>query len=218
MLSSSNRSFHKVHRTLAAILALLTIAQPVIAASLWTPGSEWNQVFRDDKAQVVGDLVTVLVVENSSASERASTTADRSNNLDAGLSAFINPSIDDKIFGGQGTSVDYPKIGFGGSSEYEGQGTFTRSGSISATVGAIVKQVLPNGNLLIEGKRNFLVNKEKRNIILTGIIRPRDINGNNQILSTSIADLQVTYEGKGPVSDKAKPGLFSTIFDLIPIF
>ncbi len=210
---------HQVHKTILILLLVsFIITQPLPAASLWTPSSDWNQSYRDDKAQVVGDIVTVLVVENSSASEKASTTADRDNKLDAGLSAFINPSIDDKIFGGQGTNIDYPKIGFDGSSEYEGQGTFTRSGSISATVSAIVKQVMPNGNLLIEGKRNFLVNKEKRNIILTGIIRPRDINGQNQILSTQIADLQVTYEGKGPVSDKAKPGLFSTIFDLIPIF
>lgn len=201
----------------AAVILLTSLS--AFGESLWSPASEWNVVYMDDKARAVGDIVTVVVMESSSASEQAQSTADRENELDAGFSALLNMGIDDSLFGQTaGGSVDYPNIGFNGNSEYEGQGTFTRSGSIQATLSATVKQVMPNGNLLIEGKHSFLVNKERRHMILSGIIRPQAIDGQNRILSSQIADLQITYEGKGPVTDKSKPGLLSTIFDLIPIF
>lgn len=218
------RAHTMTHRITGTWIILLTagcwlaLTGASAAESLWSPSSAWNTAYADDKARGVGDVVTVVVLENSSASERASSTADRENTLNAGLSALLNPSIDESIFGSQGGSITYPRIAFNGNSEFEGQGTLTRSGNISATVSATVKQVMPNGNLLIEGKRSFLVNKERRQIILTGIIRPRDIDGQNRVYSTQIADLQITYEGKGPVTDKAKPGFFSTLFDLIPIF
>ena len=82
----------------------------------------------------------------------------------------------------------------------------------------LFKNVLPNGNLLIEGKRSIFINDEKKNIVITGIVRPEDISTDNTVSSSYVADAQITYEGFGPLTDKTKPGFLSRVLDWIPIF
>jgi len=99
--------------------------------------------------------------------------------------------------------------------DFTGTGQTTRQGALSATITARVTEVMPNGNLAIEGKREIYVNNEKKEILLQGIVRPKDIASNNTISSTQIADAKVIYTGIGVVAEKQRPGWGARLFDFI---
>jgi flagellar L-ring protein FlgH len=178
------------------------------SGSIWR--GQLTTLFGDQRARYVGDIVTVKIVEVSQASEKATTDTTRKSETLAGISNFFgletnpngpwkNPSTL--------ISAGMPKNDFAGSGET------TRTGSLSATITARVMDVLPNGNLAIEGKREIYVNNEKKEILLQGIVRPRDISYNNSILSTQVADAKVIYTGIGVVGEKQRPGWFARILD-----
>src|SRR5690606_40090483 len=87
------------------------------------------------------------------------------------------------------------------------RGSRTRGGSLNARMTAQVVDVLPNGNLLIEGRQTIIVNEEEQISVVSGIVRPQDIAPDNTVLSTFIADATITYSGTGPIAEKQKPGL-----------
>ena len=122
-----------------------------------------------------------------------------------------------KLFPGE-EGNDLTRGRFSGSNEFDGQASTRNAGSVKAQLAATVKEVLPNGNLLVEGRRTIYVNKEQKNIILTGIVRPRDVTKNNTVLSTYIADAAITFEGFGEVTDQARPGFLSRLLNWLPIF
>ncbi|MBW2106904.1 MAG: flagellar basal body L-ring protein FlgH, partial [Deltaproteobacteria bacterium] len=111
-----------------------------------------------------------------------------------------NPGTDDLIKAGLGSSFD-------------GKGSSDRDGHVKAYISAVVINVLPNGNLYINGKREIKVNHETQYIALSGIIRPEDITPSNEISSTYVADARILYSGIGPVADKQKPGWLGRIID-----
>jgi len=184
------------------------------AASEAQSGSVWRgqltTLFGDQRARYVGDIVTVQIVEISQASEKATTDTSRKSETLAGITNFFgletNPNGPWKTPNTL-ISAGMPKNDFAGSGET------TRTGSLSATITARVMDVLPNGNLAIEGKREIYVNNEKKEILLQGIVRPRDISYNNSILSTQVADAKVIYTGIGVVGEKQRPGWLARILD-----
>lgn len=180
--------------------------------SLFRDESYLNALFSDQRAKKIGDILLVRIVEVSQASEKASTDTSRSSSINAGISNLfgleVNPQS--RLF-----SNPSKLIGASGDSKYTGEAETTRSGSLSATLTAKVIDVLPNGNLVIEGRREIYINHEKKEIILSGVIRPRDIASDNSILSTQIADARIIYKGVGIVSEKTKPGWALRLFDLI---
>ena len=101
------------------------------------------------------------------------------------------------------------------SSKFAGSGSTTRKENLTATITARVIDVLANGNMLIEGRRNVLVNNEDQIIILTGTVRPRDITPDNLVNSTLIADARIAYSGKGIISDRQQPGWLMGIMDKV---
>lgn len=180
--------------------------------SLFREDSYLNTLFSDQRAKRRGDIVLVRIVEVSQASEKASTDTSRSSSINAGIPNLfgleVNPQA--RFF-----SNPSKLIGASSESKYAGSGETLRAGSLSATLTAKVVDVLPNGNLVIEGRREILVNDEKKEIILSGIIRPRDIGSDNSILSTQIADARIIYKGVGVISERTKPGWALRLFDLI---
>ena len=100
-------------------------------------------------------------------------------------------------------------------SDFDGSGTTQRSGDLTAFITTKVIEVLPNGNLKIEGTREVKVNNEKQLIILSGIIRPRDISPGNIILSTYVADAKIEYSGSGVIHDRQRPGWMTRIIDIV---
>ena len=166
-------------------------------------------LFADQKARTVGDIVTIKITESSAATNKASTGTDRSSSLSASVDAFFNAE--------KGFPSDQPffnpfsKVAGGVESEFQGTGTTRRSGDLNAYITALVTRVLPNGNLVVTGSREVLINNENQIIQLTGVVRPRDINAGNQVLSTYVADARISYSGTGVINDRQKPGWLTNV-------
>lgn len=178
-------------------------------------GSIWQEntagLMDDFKARRKGDIVTVVISETASASKQATTGTKR----EAGMTASI-PN-----FMGIETTALADKIDLNSlikastSSDFGGSGTTTRKDNLNATISARVMDVLPNGDLRIEGRRSIKVNNEEQIIILEGTVRPRDINQENMVSSTQIADARITYSGEGILTDRQQPGWLFNLIDKI---
>jgi len=145
----------------------------------------------------VDDILTIIIVESAKAGSESKT------NTSKGTDVEFNA----------GSSKLVPPIAFGASNsaKYDGKGATSRSGSLSATVTARVIKVLDGGNLVIEGSKTVEINQEKEIIKISGVVRPQDIQKNNIVYSTSIADAEITYAGNGAVNTAARPGFFTRL-------
>lgn len=184
---------------LAILMGILLLPGVARATSLWQDGSD---LYSDHKAQYVGDIVTILVREVITATQKSSTDVNQQEKMEVKdgtgiLNTFLN------AFGAQGQD------------QYQTDGTTTSSNNLTTTISAEVVEVMPNGNLVIEARRSMVVNKETQIVVLSGIVRPDDINKSNQVVSTSIANVQLRYEGKGQIARRQKPGILNKLFDWI---
>lgn len=180
------------------------------------PGSiymnaESDGLFADSRARRVGDIVMVKIVENNTAKNKANTTTDKKTTNSYGIDAFFGKNA----VGLGGTKMPVGGVGFGTTSE---SGTTTtgetkREGTITGTIAARVLRILPGGLLEIEGVRETRVNNETQYIVVTGLIRPMDIEPDNSITSNRISDAKIAYYGQGSLSDKQKPGWFTRFMD-----
>ncbi len=177
--------------------------------SLWRDDAPMMELFSDQKARTVGDIVTIKIVESSDATNKASTETDRNSSLSASVDAFFN--AEKRFPSTQPFFNPFSKVAGGVTSEFEGSGTTKRSGDLNAYITALVTKVLPNGNLVVTGSREVLVNNDNQVIELTGVVRPRDINSNNQVLSTYVADARISYDGVGVINDRQQPGWLTNI-------
>lgn len=180
-------------------------------ASLWSDKSPF--LFIDKRASRVGDIITVLISESSSASKKASTDLERESSLTAALSALLG--YEEAIRAKNSRFNPDSALSMSTTNDFESDGTTSRSGQLTATISAKIVEVLPNGNMAIEGRREITVNEEEQIIKLTGVIRPEDIDPDNTIQSRFIADAKITYTGEGVLGDKQRPGWFARIFDII---
>ncbi|MGA1869010.1 MAG: flagellar basal body L-ring protein FlgH [bacterium] len=172
--------------------------------SLWSNSPD-GQLFSDRIAKRVGDIITVNIIETAQASGNVKNKTKRSSSYTAGItSLFGAKKMDEKT--SLGAEMD---------KDFDGGGSISRSGKITATITATVTDVLPNNNLVIKGQRMVTINKERQLITLSGVIRPEDISSNNSIRSTYIADADISYNGKGSLSSKQEPGWFGRIVDIL---
>lgn len=181
--------------------------------SLWRDRGDIGELFINAKARRLGDIVTIKIVENSSATNKASTNTDRSSTMSAGLEGFFN--MEKRFPADQPFFNPFSGVKAGINSEFEGTGATQRSGALTAYMTARVVEILPNGNLIIEGNREVRVNAENQMITLTGVIRPRDISADNVIQSTYIADARIAYSGTGVLNDRQRPGWLTRVFDKV---
>jgi flagellar L-ring protein precursor FlgH len=186
--------------------AAISLGSRAAADSLWTSEGRARSLYTDNKAHQVGDVLTIVVVETTTAASKADTKADST----------------DAISGGPGSGSDLFKF-LTNLTEFKaetksstsGKGSTSRSGSLVARIAVVVKNILPNGSLVIEGSREVTINSEKQIMKLTGTIRPEDIGTDNTVLSSNVADAKIEYCGKGPVGRKQRGGLLTRIFDLL---
>jgi len=181
--------------------------------SLWQDNGPLSELFIDTKARRVGDIVTINIVESSSATNKASTKTGRKSSLSGGVDNFFN--MEKRYPGTHPFFNPFAKVQGGLQSDFDGSGTTQRSGDLTAFITTRVVEVLPNGNLKIEGTREVKVNNEKQLIRLSGIIRPRDISPGNVILSTYVADARIEYSGSGIIHDRQRPGWMARILDIV---
>lgn len=194
--------------------AFVAIAVPAIAGaqihsednfgSLVPP--KYKNPYLDRTARNVGDIITVVVSENVSSNMAAATNATKkdSNSVTSPLLSSLNVPIFGKIINNLGT---------GASSSVAGAGNSTNTSQITAKVAVIVKEVLPNGNLVIEGTRWVKVNKEETNITFTGIVRRDDVRGDDTVMSENVAEAKITNVSKGLVAERQRKGFITRLLD-----
>jgi flagellar L-ring protein FlgH len=195
-----------------------TIPKPTEGA-IWTDNGALT-LFMDVRAQRTGDTITVDIVENTSSNIDANTKASRGSSIDAGISQAAgymraleeaNKRLNRDTDGELNSTLFKAEM----KNAFDGKGSSDRSGQVTASIGAVVTEVLPNGNLVIFGKRGMRVNNETQFITVTGIVRPIDIDRDNRIKSTYIADARIEYVGQGVLADKQRPGWGTRLVDHI---
>src|SRR5580698_9296992 len=180
------------------------------ANSLWRNGS--RSFFKDQRAHQIGDLLTVTVNNTDQANFANETQRSRTATEDSGITAFLGSSL----LGQKAASVLPGRfLTADSTSGTDGKGTITRQETLQTNVAAIVTQVLPNGNLVVEGKQEIRVNYEKRELIVAGIVRPEDIQSDNTIDSSKIAQARIAYGGHGEISDIQQPRYGSQVMDVL---
>jgi flagellar L-ring protein precursor FlgH len=183
--------------------------------SLWRAGS--RAFFRDQRASKVGDILTVIINIADSAKVDNATKRSRANSESAALPNFLG--LESKLKNVLPNAVDPTALvdaTSGGSSA--GTGSVDRKESVELTVAGVVTQVLPNGNLVIEGRQEVRVNFEVRELLIAGIVRPEDISNTNTILHTQIAEARISYGGRGQISDVQQPRYGQQLYDVIMPF
>lgn len=167
--------------------------------SLW-PADDHTFFYKDRKALRIGDSLTIRIVETAQASNGADTNASRQSSINAKINALLG------LQGALARSNLTNLVDASSKNDFAGSGLTSRQGKLTASMTAIVKDVLPNGNLVVQGSRTVLVNHEEQFMTLTGIVRPEDIGRDNLILSTQVADARITFGGTGIVADKQRTG------------
>ncbi len=167
------------------------------------------------RARVVGDLLTIQVVHNTTADTKAKTNLKRQGEMNAGVTALfgLETAIANIPGGGPSLSVETST-----KNDYSGEGGTNRTGSVTGTLTTRVVSVMPNGHLIVYGQQNVRINNENEVLAVRGIVDPRSIGADNSVLSTSVSDLHIEYAGIGVVSGKQRPGWFSRILDVATPF
>ena len=181
-------------KPLAALVGLCAIA------GLATECLAVKSFYTDVKAQNVGDVVTVMIVEKTLASNSSSIMTEKETTIGTQ---------------GEGTGpLDFiPAFGLDGTvtKEHEGLGTTSRRGSIVGQMAAVVVEVTESGNLVIQGEKQRVVNDETEILVLKGIVRPQDVSGDNVVISTDLASTEIMYKGKGMVTSYSKPSILTRL-------
>lgn len=181
--------------------------------SLWADNGSMSNMFINAKARGVGDIVTIKIVENSSASNNAKTNTERTTDMNLGLTNFFG--LENRYSSSNNFFNPFAGVQSNSGSAFDGSGTTARSGALTAFISARIIQIMPNGNFIIEGNREVRVNSENQIITLTGMVRPRDISPENIVQSTYIADARISYSGSGVLNDQQHPGWLARILNNI---
>ena len=184
--------------------------------ALWPGNTRGNFLFGDDKAAKVGDIITVTIDENATSTQSATTNTSKDSSIDMQTPNVLGlpSSLGIQNFLNMGTQFD-PTVNATIANSMQGTGTVTRNGTLSATVSALITDIVPGGNLRIEGRRSVTINNEEQIMVLRGIVRPQDINFDNTIPSTLIADASISYTGEGVVADEQRKGWLAKVLSKV---
>jgi flagellar L-ring protein precursor FlgH len=212
-----NRPFSSLFNP-AALTALLLVAQTgsLAAGSLWKDTSvRAPSMFADKKAHAIGDTLTVIIQENNGATRNNSTSTAKKVAQNASITSFLyGPGASGLLMkGGQ-----YPALNYGSANSFDGSGTIANSETITAQLAVRVIDVLPNGNFVIEGRRQTAFSGEKQDAILRGVVRADDVSSANTVLSSNIADATIQFVSKGTITDNTSKGWFTRIWDKVSPF
>ncbi|MFW6267265.1 MAG: flagellar basal body L-ring protein FlgH [Halanaerobium sp.] len=183
---------------LSVLLVLIIFSSTALAESLWSDNS--NDLYQDYPEYNTGDVITVVIEEDASAIQSANSDASQDSNYNSeggGLLDFL------------------PFFDFSYSDSETADGATERSGTLEADITTEVIEARDNGNLKIQGKKQVRINGETQTIILEGVIRPQDINFDNEVSSKRVSDANIEYEGQGTVGDKQDPGLLTRLVNFI---
>ena len=196
------------------LLAALFAAQ-IAAASESKTWTFARALYGDPKATRVGDLLTIIIEEEASVSMDAKNTSKNSSSA-AGSLSFGHPKIDDNPTAW--TNISLPAWSLETERSFAGDGSRQSSDKFTTRITVQVIDIMPNGNLLIEGSRSVRIHEEAARVILTGTVRPRDVTRDNTVKSSSIADTTIRYESSGPLVKNVQRGVLSSLLNWINPF
>ena len=197
-----------------AVAVTVPKAEAEVSNSLWQPGA--HSFFHDPRASRVGDVITVDVTIADSGQITNTTNTGRSNSESANLTNFFGlesklPSI---LPGADPSKL----VNLGSTGAQQGSGSVNRSETINLTLAALVTQVMPNGNLVINGHQQVRVNDELRDLQISGIVRTEDISSENTVNLSQIAEARIAYGGKGQITNMQQPRFGEQLFDILMPF
>jgi flagellar L-ring protein precursor FlgH len=180
------------------------------ANSLWRNGS--RAFFKDQRAHQIGDILTVTVNFTDKANIANETQRSRTNKEDSGITNFAGSKL---LTGSAASVLPGRLLTADGTSSSDGKGSVQRQEALQTSVAAVVTQLLPNGNLVVEGKQEIRVNFEIRELVVAGIVRPEDIQSDNTIDSSKIAQARIAYGGRGQITDVQQPRYGQQVLDVL---
>ncbi|MDR2141394.1 MAG: flagellar basal body L-ring protein FlgH [Deltaproteobacteria bacterium] len=188
-----------------------TYATPAIK----TEGSVFSEdsrpdFFSDMKAQRIGDIITINIVETSRATKQANTSTSRSNKVNSKVNSLFGLEKPGVLPSPGGINL-LGGLDVSSSNAFTGAGSTSRNETITAKISARIIQVLPNRDMVIRGSQEIMVNNEKQYITVQGVVRPADVATDNSVLSTYLADARIEYTGKGDITDRQREGWFSRL-------
>lgn len=178
--------------------------------SLWRDSAS---LFEDTKARRLNDLVTINVVESITGSGTADTSAKRDSSMSAGVTDFFGLPLSASVNKGRFNIT--PSVNGSMTNDFKGSGSTTREGKLVGTITARIVEVMPNGNLVIESRKEITINNEKQILILRGMARPDDVANDNSIMSSRVADAEVFFVGDGVLQNKQRPGWLVRFLDKV---
>jgi flagellar L-ring protein FlgH len=184
------------------------------AQSLWKDTGSTSMV-SDKRAHAVGDILTIVVQENNTATKDNSTKTAKSSSVDASISSFFYSPGASKLLTKGG---ELPALNLNGKQSFDGGGKINNSENIAARIAVRVIDVLPNGNLMIEGTRQTSFAGETQDAVLRGVVRSEDVQANNTVFSYNVADATIRYASKGSVTDSQKKAWFTRIWEKVAPF
>ena len=199
-----------------SILAALFLLLPVAARSqsLWCESTS-KSIFVDERSLNVGDILTIAISESSTENKNNDTSTERKSSLAAAITSFLYPPGATGLLTKNGS---LPAMAFNSDHIHNGSGAISDSETIVAQIAVRIIDVLPNGDLMVEGKRETSFSQENQTIVLRGVVRPQDVLSNNTVYSYNVADATIQIIGKGTVSDSQNKGWFNRIWDKINPF
>lgn len=199
---------------LTGLFAVTAGTLAVRADSVWRSESN-RSMFSDKSAHAVGDIVTILVQESSTASKDNKTATAKKSAIDASINTFLYSPAGSGFMTHNGKM---PAINTTAQTDFGGGGSINNSEKIIAKISVQVVDVLPNNNLVIEGKRRTSFSGETQEIVLRGVVRQEDVTANNNVFSFNVADASVSFINKGTVADSQRKGWFTRIWDKVTPF
>ena len=187
----------------------LSLGDPGLTASLWRENRADNDLFRDSRAWQPMDLLTIVVSENAEGSKEADTETKSQSSVSAAIENLIG--LEDKVTGGNPDVNLDSLISASTKNDFKGEGETSRRGMLKAKISAMVVEILPSGVLRVEGQKIISVNNEEQIMVISGIVRTRDITSDNEIDSSRIANMRIDYYGSGIVGEAQRGGWLGRI-------
>lgn len=188
------------------LLVLVLLLLPFALKSKGQDFGRGQSLFTDIKAHKVGDILTVLVYEQTQATNQIETKTEKKTDASTGGGPGMGPLL--KLIPEFGLSVN-------NDAKYDGKGENLRNGSLRGRISVTVVAIRENGDLIIEGSRVIGISKDRETMTLTGVVRSQDIGPDNSVKSFQIADAEIHYTGKGTADTGARPGFFTRFINWI---
>ena len=199
------------------ILGLILMTAPLChlsADSLWNQGLSRNMC-GDKKAQTVGDILTILIQENNGATRQNNTTTSKKASLNAAIASILYSPTTSGLLTKKGA---LPAINYTSDAEFNGGGSINNAETITAQVSVKVVDVLPNGNMVVEGQLHTAFSGEKQDAVVRGTVRPDDVMANNTLYSYNIADATIQFMSKGAITDAQRRGWLTRVWGKLSPF